>query len=154
MAVWVARSACLFVELLPAVQRRCCSLGDMLAVKLAEDANLLLNVVNLIFCILEVDDLDGNCCSCWLVDAAVDLTASVWDMGELTCCEADRKGAHSPKASLSYALVSYVVILGVSTLRRWLSSIRVAVHGEWRLDCSLMAALEQGLAGCMLLRVS
>lgn len=122
----------------------------MLAVQLAEDANLLLNIVNLIFCVLEVDDLDGDCCTCWLVDAAVDLTASVWDTVELTCCEAGGTGAHLPKASLSYALMSHVVVLRVSALRRWLSSICVAVHGEWRLDCSLMAALEQGLAGCML----
>lgn len=48
--------------------------GDIGAVTLAEHRDLLLNVLNLIFRLLQVDDLDGHHLFGAIVDALVDLT--------------------------------------------------------------------------------
>lgn len=46
----------------------------MLAVQLTENADLLLDIINLILCIFQIDDLDGYGCLSGLVVAAIDLT--------------------------------------------------------------------------------
>lgn len=53
------------------------SLCDKVTVELAENGNLLLDVVDLILCIFEVDDLDGHRLPCDLGEALVYLPASI-----------------------------------------------------------------------------
>lgn len=48
--------------------------GDAVRVKLAKDLNLLLDIVDLILCALQVDDLDRYWESCASVVTAVDFT--------------------------------------------------------------------------------
>lgn len=50
------------------LQIRAKVLGDVGAITLAEDCDLLLNVLDLIFSLLQVNDLDGNNALCTIVD--------------------------------------------------------------------------------------
>lgn len=50
------------------LQIRAKVLGDVGAVTLTEDCDLLLNVLDLILSLLQVDDLDGNNALCTIVD--------------------------------------------------------------------------------------
>lgn len=134
----------------------CCtrySLCDVFAVQLAQDADLLLNVIDLVLCILEVDDLDCHGMSVGLVVAAVYLAAGkggeegaeggkVVSFSSSCSLPSTSGGAHnSPKASLANPLLLGVVVLWVGALgrgqllplRAGLCEIVVGHHAERRL---------------------
>lgn len=110
------------------------SLCDMLAIQLAEDADLLLNVIDLILSVFKINDFDGDGCSSRLEEAAVDLAimpevpersglAGMWNSAVRSVSRCVmlivRKASarNSPEAALADALLPHIIVFGIRTLR-------------------------------------
>lgn len=100
------------------------SLCNVLTVQLTQNCNFLLNIVNLIFCILQVDYFNCDRLPSDLGKALVDLAGGRQGKGRLSNWNENlNRRKDSPKRSFADAILFHVIIFRIRALRRSNGSI-------------------------------